>query len=435
MKTGLRKLIMSLGRSLRNAVLVASVILGGVACGRDTPPAGLADEASPAELVRLVHGMMPRIERLSGLERAGVLRLRLQSRSAARQYVEQRLDTELPPERLEGIRRTYVALGLLPDTLDLRALLLDLYTEQVLGYYDPRTGTLYVLEGEDLVALRPVLAHELVHALQDQHTNIDSLVAQERGNDRQTAAHAALEGHAMLVMFALLAEEASRREIDPASLPNPADELGPALAAQNEEFPVFRRAPAVIRETLLFPYVRGADFVHQLWRSMSPAQRYPAPLDTLLPQSTAQVMRPLERFIQQRADPVEVMLDTPPVGWRVLHEDTFGQLETAIFLAEHLGEAARASAHGWAGDRYMLAADPSGAEVLHWLSAWESEAEANRFAASVRAAADRRTGRRVTVTREDAEGTAVVRIMDADAAAVVPVVWLPTYRLDHTTAR
>jgi hypothetical protein len=435
MKTGLRKLIMSLGRSLRNAVLVASVILGGVACGRDTPPAGLADEASPAELVRLVHGMMPRIERLSGLDRTGVLRLRLQSRSAARQYVEQRLDTELPPERLEGIRRTYVALGLLPDTLDLRALLLDLYTEQVLGYYDPRTGTLYVLEGEDLVALRPVLAHELVHALQDQHTNIDSLVAQERGNDRQTAAHAALEGHAMLVMFALLAEEASRREIDPASLPNPADELGPALAAQNEEFPVFRRAPAVIRETLLFPYVRGADFVHQLWRSMSPAQRYPAPLDTLLPQSTAQVMRPLERFIQQRADPVEVMLDTPPVGWRVLHEDTFGQLETAIFLAEHLGEAARASAHGWAGDRYMLAADPSGAEVLHWLSAWESEAEANRFAASVRAAADRRTGRRVTVTREDAEGTAVVRIMDADAAAVVPVVWLPTYRLDHTTAR
>jgi uncharacterized protein YbdZ (MbtH family) len=426
---------MPLGSSLRNAVLVASVVLGVVACGRDAPPAGLADEASPPELVRMVHGMMPRIERLSGLDRIGVLRLRLQSRSAARQYVEQRLDTELPPARLEGIRRTYVALGLLPDTLDLRALLLDLYTEQVLGYYDPRAGTLYVLEGEDLVALRPVLAHELVHALQDQHTNIDSLVAKERGNDRQTAAHAALEGHAMLVMFALLAEEASRRDIDPASLPNPADELGPALAAQNEEFPVFRRAPAVIRETLLFPYVRGADFVHQLWRSMSPSERYPAPIDTLLPQSTAQVMRPLERFIQQRGDPIEVKLDAPPAGWRVLHEDTFGQLETAIFLDEHLGEAARASAHGWAGDRYMLVADPSGAEVLHWVSAWESEAEANRFAATVRAAAGRRTGRRVTVTREDADGSAVVRITDADAAAAVPVAWQPTYRLDHTAAR
>jgi hypothetical protein len=429
----LRKSNMRLGRFVRSAVLVASIILGVVACGRDTPPAGLADEASPPELVRLVHSMMPRVERLSGLDRVGVLRLRLQSRSAARQYVEQRLDTELPPERLEGLRRTYVALGLLPDTLDLRALLLDLYTEQVLGYYDPRTGTLYVLEGEDLVALRPVLAHELVHALQDQHTNIDSLVAQERGNDRQTAAHAALEGHAMLVMFALLAEEASRREIDPASLPNPADELGPALAAQNEEFPVFRRAPAVIRETLLFPYVRGADFVHQLWRSMSPSQRYPAPIDTLLPQSTAQVMRPLERFIQQRADPIDIALDAPPVGWRVLHQDTFGQLETAIFLHEHLGEAARASAHGWAGDRYMLVADPSGAEVLHWVSAWESEAEANRFAAAARAAADRRTGRRVTVTREDVNGTAAVSIVDADAA--VPVGWRPTYQLGHTTAR
>jgi uncharacterized protein YbdZ (MbtH family) len=436
MKTGLRKLMcMGMEYRVRGAVVAACILLAVAGCGRGAPPDGLADAASPPELVRLVHGMMPRIERLSGLDRVGVLRLRLQSRAAARQYVEQRLDTELPPERLEGIRRTYVALGLLPDTLDLRALLLDLYTEQVLGYYDPRTGTLYVVEGEDLVALRPVLAHELVHALQDQHTNIDSLVAQARGNDRQTAAHAALEGHAMLVMFALLAEEASRREIDPASLPNPADELGPALAAQNEEFPVFRRAPPVIRETLLFPYVRGADFVHQLWRSMSPSERYPAPIDTLLPQSTAQVMRPLERFIQQRTDPVEIRLDSPPAGWRVLHEDTFGQLETAIFLGEHLGEAARASAHGWAGDRYMLVTDPAGAEVLHWLSAWESEAEANRFAATVRQAAERRTTRRVTVTREDLDGMAVVRITDAAVAAAAAPAWQPAYHPGHMSAR
>src|SRR5690606_21291501 len=135
----------------------------------------------------------------------------------------------------------------------------------VLGYYDPGERTLFVVSGAAVSDLQPVIAHELVHALQDQHTNLDSLIAGERGNDRQTAAHAAMEGHAMLVMFTVLAEQASGRTVDPASLPNPAIELGPAMEAQNSEFPVFRNAPAVIRETLLFPYLRGVDFVHTLW--------------------------------------------------------------------------------------------------------------------------------------------------------------------------
>jgi hypothetical protein len=168
---------------------------------------------------------------------------------------------------------------------------------------------------------------------------------------------------------------------------------------------------------------------------MSPSEQYPAPIDTLLPQSTAQVMRPVERFIEQRTDPVEIALDSPPTGWSVLHEDTFGQLETAIFLGEHLGEAARASAHGWAGDRYMLVTDPTGAEVLHWLSVWETEAEATRFADTVRRASERRATRRITVTREDVDGMAVVRITDAAAAAAATPAWQPAYRLGHTNAR
>src|SRR5690606_21489386 len=105
-------------------------------------------------------------------------------------YVEAQLTDEMPPEELEGVHATYALLGLIPDTLDLRALLLDLYTEQIVGYYDPETKTLYAVEGVQREALRPVLAHELVHALQDQHANLDSLISRERGNDRQVAAQA-----------------------------------------------------------------------------------------------------------------------------------------------------------------------------------------------------------------------------------------------------
>jgi uncharacterized protein YbdZ (MbtH family) len=410
------------------AILAVAAVAVLAGCRSPAPHAAdFADDTSPAELVRIVESMLPAIERLSGLDRTATLRMRYQSRDAARQYVEQRLHAEMPPERLDGVRRTYVALGLVPDTLDLQQLLLDLYTEQVLGYYDPGSETLYIIEGEDADALRPVIAHELVHALQDQHTNLDSIIAAERGNDRQTAAHAAMEGHAMIVMFAVLSEAATRRRIDPAALPNPSDELGPALAAQNELYPVFRRAPAIVRETLLFPYIHGASFVHELWRSMQPMERYPAPIDTLLPQSTTQVLHPRERFISERRAPVEIGFTALPAGWRSVEENTFGQLETSIFLAQHLGDSARAMAEGWAGDRFVLLSDGV-ADVLHWISIWEDDAVADRFADAAARAAAVRSDRRVVLRREDAAGRPAVRIIDApaDVTAVPPV---PAYEV------
>jgi hypothetical protein len=395
---------------LRRFTLLVVAALGIAACRGDMPATlehGVADADSPPDLVALLAELLPRVERLSGLDRIDMLRMRRQGRDDARRYVEARLDSEMPPERLDGLRRTYVMLGLLPDTLELRALLLDLYTEQVLGYYDPGTKTLYVVEGEDAAGLRPLLAHELVHALQDQHVDIDSIVAWRRGNDRQTAAHAAIEGHAMVVMFAVLAEEATRRSVDPVSLPDPSTELADALRAQNEEFPVFARAPAIIRETLLFPYVSGPSFVHQLWSSMAPRDRYPAPIDSLLPQSTAHVMQPT-RFIDARREPLELRFPAAPRGWDIVYENTLGMLETSILLGERGGTAARAAASGWAGDRLLLVSRADGAQALHWISVWEDDAAAARFAAALVAASAENGW---TITTETFEGHSAVRAL------------------------
>jgi hypothetical protein len=376
----------------------------------------IADEETPPELAALVTELMPRLERLSGLDRRQTVRVRAQDRAAVRRFVERRLQQELPPEQLEGVRAVYLLLGLIPDTLDLRALLLDLYTEQVLGYYDPDSRTLYVVRDANSDALVPVLAHELVHALQDQHTNLDSLIARERGNDRQTAAHAAMEGHAMVVMLASLHERASGRRVDPVALPSPAGELGPALAAQNDQFPVFRRAPGIIRETLLFPYIAGSDFVHTLWSHRRGAARYPAPLDSLLPQSTLQVVEPLEHFIRQRTEPVELRFHDLAGSPGVLHENTLGRLETGIFLGHHLGADARASASFWRGDRYVVLQE-NGAHGMRWVSVWASAESAQRFADTLRGMADRRPNRSTSVTLLQLNGHAAVDVVDLPATA------------------
>jgi hypothetical protein len=106
-----------------------------------------------------------------------------------------------------------------------------------------------------------------------------------------------------------------------------------------------------------------------------------------------------------------------PAGWRIAREDEFGQLETAIFLEQHLGATGRAAAEGWDGDRYALLIGATGAEVVWWRSVWDTGAAADAFGAAVRRAAATRGDRDVTVTRREVNGRPVVTIVDAPAGA------------------
>ncbi|HEX6940036.1 MAG TPA: hypothetical protein VF158_11545 [Longimicrobiales bacterium] len=380
--------------------------------------------AAAPDLSPMVDSLLPRLEVLSGLEAREPVRVAEQDRAAVRRYVEAQLDEELPPEELEGIRAAYAAFGLMPDTLDLRRLMLDLYTEQVVGYYDPDAETLYVVEGVPREEMWPVLVHELVHALQDQHVDLDSLIARERGNDRQTAAQAAIEGHATLVMFAWLMERRMGGAFDPRLLPDLAPQIEPLLEAQNEQFPVFRSAPRIIRQTLLFPYVNGARFVQALWGEDAGVGGggYVAPLGDRLPQSTEQVLHPRDRFLGRRDAPTEVMLGPAPAGWRPLYSGTLGELETSILLSEHLGRGADSLAVGWDGDRYVLLVSPAGERALVWVSVWDSPAAADRFADAYRRVLAARAGRHGAVERLEVQGRPAVRVVDAPAAVAVEAV-------------
>ncbi len=341
-----------------------------------------AEQTVDPSLEALVDSLVPGLERLSGLERRQPLRMAMQTREAARAFIERQLDKEMPPARIDALHASYAAFGLMPDTLDLRALLLELYSEQVIGYYDPETDRLYVIEGVDRELLRPVLVHELVHALQDQHVDLDSLIASEagieeavlHGNDRQTAAQAAIEGHATLVMLAFLAEQMTGRTIDPLDLPNPAMQLAPSLQAQNSQFPVFQRAPAIIRETMIFPYVAGAGFVHTVWTA-----RGAPSFEDLIPRSTEQVLHPQERFLQDADEPTQLALRVP-AGWTARYGNVLGEYETRLWLREHLGVTASRASEGWDGDAFVLLGSEQGDTALVWWSVWDDEASAARFA-------------------------------------------------------
>lgn len=411
---------------LRKLGLAAMLVLlasgFGVAC--------LDQRQQTTDLDAMAAEMLPRLQVLSGLPARGPIKLSWQSRSAMEHYVKEQLNEELPPEYIEGVRETYVAFGFISDTLDLKKLLVDLYSEQVVGYYDPPTKTLYVVEGAPEGDIRTVLSHELVHALQDQHVNLDSLIARERGNDRQTAAQAAFEGQATLVMFALMLENQLGRPITPDQLPPLGNQLRPLLESQNSQFPVFQRAPLLIRETLLFPYIGGAAFVQALWNAANPdgqnpaTARFPAPIDSLFPESTAQVMYPEQLFITRRDNPTDVHLAAGPQEWKVVHEDNLGELETGILLRQYLGAGADSAARGWNGDEYRLIEGPGRRKAIVWYSVWDNTATADRFAAAYQRVLQHRPDRRGRVERLEVDGRPMVLVVDAEAdldPATVPV--------------
>lgn len=330
--------------------------------------------------------MLPELARLANLEVKAEPIVRETDAEGLRRYLEARLEENFPGDLLDRIAATYVWLGLLPDTLDLRALLVELYQEQAIGFYDPRDDAFYVRRDAPRDAVAPVLAHELVHALQDQHVDLDSIITDLSDNDRHTAAQAAIEGHATLAMFAWQLERQSGRPIEIHELPDLGALLEGTTAAAGDGMPVLARAPRLIRESLVFPYVQGVAYVQDLWRR---APERPPPFGEHLPLSTEEILH------GDGPPPLDVRWTAGPVGWEPLYENGLGELEIRIFLEEHLADrpGAQQAAAGWSGDRFSLFVAHEGRDtVFAWLTAWDSERDAAEFEAAYRRAAALRFG-------------------------------------------
>jgi hypothetical protein len=328
--------------------------------------------SSDRELRRLAAEVLPDIAERSGMELKVPVRLEVRTRDELERYLEFKLDEELPPEEAQARVDVYAMLGLLDPDTDLRALLLGLYGEQVAGFYEPDSTAFFVIEGQSVATLRPLLVHELVHAVQDQSVDLRALSDSDLGNDRATAAMAAIEGHATLVMFEYLAEQMAGAPLDLATVSDFAAQIRPALEA-TAQFPALASAPRIIRESLLFPYVEGAIFAHGLW---SETDRV-VPFGDAMPLSTEQVFDPAA------ASPVELAVKVS--GATQVLTDVLGSLELGILIEDVLGVAKGAGgraggmADGWDGDRFVLVDVAGEGRALSFATLWDSEKARDAF--------------------------------------------------------
>lgn len=364
---------------------------------------------------------VPAVQRAVGLPFKTPPKVETRSKDQVRQFLLAQLDDSVTLRDLSGKESAYKLLGMLPDTLDLRRLYTNLLVEQIVGFYDPKTKVLYVVDGAPKEVAEMTVTHELVHALQDQYISLDSIQKNATDNDRSEAAQAVLEGEAVYDQL-----QASLGSDNIAvTLPGGWERIRQTIRENRNAMPVYSSAPLLVQETLLFPYLSGAEFV----KSYEEHTHGGVPFRDI-PVSTEQVMHPGAFFASPRDEPTPVSFVTPGVAPSFSND--LGEFETRLFLYQFLNnqpDAVRGAA-GWDGDRYIVFATPHG-RAIAWATVWDTEGDAADFYDLAQQVRDARgtAGRRVLVTTGMVNGRPVVLWVDVPESDRGDVVTLANIRI------
>ncbi|HEY2743309.1 MAG TPA: hypothetical protein VGL86_01745 [Polyangia bacterium] len=361
------------------------------------PPPKTAPKAPKDALLAAADEIARQVSALRGLPLKAPLLRGVLTKEEIGAKLKDRIGKEYTPDEVHIEARVLKRLGLLPADVDYEKLLLDLLMEQVAGFYDPFAAKLYIADWLPLEMQRPAMAHEIEHALQDQHFDLKRFATPIKDDgDRQLAHSALVEGDATAVMLEFQAQAAGL----------PPEQLGELIAQMGKQLvsgsfgqtPQFDKAPQFVRETLMFPYLTGLLFIESVRRSQPWSK-----VDEIFkepPESTEQVMHP-EKYAAHE-HPVKVTPAPLPslAGRKEVRRDVFGELFMKILFAtapappattpapkkaapapspdNDVAAIAEKAAAGWGGDREVAFAEPgdAGAVTVVDYSTWDTEGDA-----------------------------------------------------------
>jgi hypothetical protein len=379
---------------LFSAVLAALFTLIPRPIAQERASEGEEEGWTQEELERVSREIRSELEGYRG--RAGLepVAVELTDGAGFRAYVERRLEATETPEDIQAWQDTCVMLGLIPPDMDLMEVTLKVMEGQVGGFYDPGTDTFYLMQEYAGGVAKIIIAHELTHALDDQWYDIDGTLESLGGNsDAELAYQAVVEGSGVSAM--------NRWTMAHISELNLAD----IAAAQAGSQEAMEHVPPVIWKPLLAVYLRGEAFLRRTSSVMNMTMATAKPADVArvfreVPRSMEQILHPKKYWNEEwRDDPIVITVTAGdlPEGWRVVSEDTLGELNLALVLepfdlrtgmdtknpmgilsVRYTGEATE----GWGGDRMLLLAKGA-ARVLFLATEWDSPQDAAEFFAAV----------------------------------------------------
>ena len=303
-------------------------------------------------------------------------------------------------EDAKRLRRSELVLkkfGLLPRDFDLGKFLVALLKEQVAGYYDPKTKTVNLLDWLGAEQQKPVLAHELTHALQDQSFNLEKYMKpadadldkkkeispqdienDEIGNTRQ----AVVEGQAMVVLVDYMLAPLGESLKDS---PQVVEALKQGMLVGTADAVQFQNAPIYMKEALTFPYRYGIDFIAEMLTKGGKEKAFAA-LFQNPPRTTRQIMEPQTYLAGERIEPMPL----PDFRQVFKNYDRFdvgaiGEFDVAVLIDQYAGaETSHQMYPHWRGGYYYAArpkGDPTAPLALLYVSRWSNAERASQFAA------------------------------------------------------
>jgi len=332
---------------------------------------GAASRTQHAAIVSMTAEMLRETSELRELSILRSVKSGAQSRREIERMIVKNLDTDTTPAEMHAAEALLKVFGLAPKEFAYRPFLIKLLTEQVAGYYDPKAQQFYLADWIEFEGQKPVMAHELTHALQDQHFNLKRFENWPKGDsDAELAAHALIEGDATLAMTLYMAK-------------NPLVALAFIRSLGGDEATEqFKQAPRALRESLLFPYEEGSAWATQVykrggWEMVSRAF-------TTLPQSSEQILH-ADKYFSYEAPQKLALPDFKSVlgpTWKRIDYDVNGEWGSYLILDQFLNDATiskRASA-GWGGDRFALYETGKPDEFfVAQLTAWDTPLDAQEF--------------------------------------------------------
>ncbi len=369
-----------------------------------------AGEAAPAkpettvspkeakELFRSVDEILEFASQDTGLPIKHKVKRRLAQRDEVQSYIEKSFKDDKDAKRLERSSAVLKKFGLLPRNFDLGFFLVAMLREQVAGYYDPKTKTVNLLNWLDVEQQKPVLAHELTHALQDQSFGIEKwMKGSEKAadnkkddpspsdieNDEESSARqAVIEGQAMVVLLDYSLAPTGKTLLE---APQIVDALKEGMLVGSADSPAFRDAPIFLKEELTFPYRYGLDFTGALLQAGGKELAYAGAFKDP-PRTTREIMEPQTYLAHEKLPPMKMIdMDKDFKGYDPFDIGAMGEFDVDVLVEQYAGrDEATAIYPEWRGG-YYFAGKPKGDKSapigVLYVSRWSSPAKAAEFAA------------------------------------------------------
>ncbi|WP_394824318.1 hypothetical protein [Pendulispora albinea] len=313
-----------------------------------TPPDDVGPEEA-AKQQRRIARMLKKVSGVRGLETKKEVPGRTLARERLLARVKEHVARELPPATIRDEGLVLQLLGFVPVAFDYEKEMFALLEAQIAGYYEPADRTMYMAADLDEENAQATLAHELVHALQDQNWDLAARSKYKPGHGDEASARSALaEGDATSAMLDVIIEGTGRTALD---MP---EALFSSSIAQGMEKGPGSSAPHVMRAGLIAPYLDGTLFVHALrrkggWEAVNRAWEK-------APVTSEQILH-IDKY-EAHEPAIEVSVPTRNAlgaGWNEKETDVYGELGVRIYFAEWMDEeTAHTVAAHWGGDRGVL---------------------------------------------------------------------------------